>query len=106
CHMIAIIRTLSGGVSYEDGCLSNRSSSAASRVEGNVRPRTFVKIVLSSSARIPRSLEQTMKTLVLAIVVGFTLISVDAVAQQGPATNTTPSGTDVATLPIPAPVAG
>jgi hypothetical protein len=53
-----------------------------------------------------RSLEQTMKTLLFALLIGFTLSSVDAAAQERPATDTTSAGTDAATLPTPRPAAG
>ena len=55
---------------------------------------------------IRRSLEQTMKTRLFALLVGFALSSVGAVAQQRPATDATPTGTGAATLPTPRPAAG
>ena len=55
---------------------------------------------------IRRSLEQTMKTPLFALLVGFALSSAGAVAQQRPATDTTPTGTDAATPPTPRPAAG
>jgi hypothetical protein len=47
-----------------------------------------------------------MRTQLFAILVGFVLSSVGAVAQQRPATDTTPTGTGAATLPTPRPAAG
>ena len=47
-----------------------------------------------------------MKTQLVALLVGFALSSVDAVAQERPATDAAPTGTDAATLPTPRPAAG
>ena len=47
-----------------------------------------------------------MKTRLFALLVGFALSSVGAVAQQQAATDATPTGTGAATLPTPRPAAG
>ena len=47
-----------------------------------------------------------MKKALLALLVGFTLSSADAVAQDQAATDTTPTGTSADTLPVPRPAAG
>ena len=47
-----------------------------------------------------------MKTRLLIFLVGFMLSAVGAVAQERPATDTTPPPLDVASLPIPQPAAG
>src|ERR1044072_7268439 len=54
----------------------------------------------------PKSLEQTMKHQLSAVIIGFVLSSVSAFAQQPPATDTTSTGTEAATLPVPRPAAG
>src|SRR6188472_1143446 len=53
-----------------------------------------------------RSPEQSMKKALLALLVGFTLSSADAVAQDQAATDTTPTAATVAALPTPQPAAG
>jgi hypothetical protein len=53
-----------------------------------------------------RSLEQTMKTYLFALIVGFTLSSAGAAAQERPAADTTPTSTGAATVPTPRPAAG
>jgi hypothetical protein len=55
---------------------------------------------------IARSLEQTMKTLQFSLLIGLTLSSVDAMAQERPATETTPAATSAPALPTPRPAAG
>ena len=47
-----------------------------------------------------------MKHQIIAVIIGFALSSVSAVAQQPPATDTTPTGTGAAALPLPRPAAG
>ena len=47
-----------------------------------------------------------MKTWFFAILIGLAFGPVAAVAQQGPATVTTPPGTGDATLPVPRPAEG
>ena len=47
-----------------------------------------------------------MKTQLFALLVGFALSAVGAMAQQPPAAGTTPAATDAATLPTPRPAAG
>ena len=47
-----------------------------------------------------------MKTQLVTLLVGFALSSVNAVAQERPATDATPTGTEAATLPAPRPAAG